>query len=120
MMSLYNTHKVRTRYIISGLFAGHDPTRGSGQEVFNISRVGSGQEVVKISRVESGREMFKSRGSNQVGSRFFSISRVGPDWIAKPSNLPGRARSGLEVMKSSRVGSGHDSRETGHSRIGRA
>ena len=37
-----------------GLFTGHDPTRGSDQEVFEFSRVGSGQEVFEVSRVGSG------------------------------------------------------------------
>ena len=43
-----------------GLFMGHDPTRGSGQELVGISRiesgrVGSGQEVFNLSWVGTGR-----------------------------------------------------------------
>ena len=66
--------------LISGFFAGHDPTRGSGHVVFKTSRVGSGR-VRKCSnltgRVGSGQEVFKSRGWRQVRSRVFQISRVG-------------------------------------------
>ena len=44
---------------------------GSGQEVFEISRVGSGR-LNKFSnlagRVGSGQQLFKSRGSGRVGS----------------------------------------------------
>lgn len=29
-----------------GLFMGYDPTRGSDQEIFNISRVGSGLQIL--------------------------------------------------------------------------
>ena len=47
--------------------------------------------------------MIESHGSDRVESRFFQISRVG---------------AGQEVMKSSRVGLGHDPPETGHSRVG--
>ena len=50
-----------------GLFAGHDPTRGSGQEDLKMSRVGSGR-VWRFS---------KCHGSSRVGSRGFQISRVG-------------------------------------------
>lgn len=38
--------------VISGLFTAHDPIRGLGQELFEISRVGSGR--VGPGRVESG------------------------------------------------------------------
>ena len=36
-------------------FTGHDPTCGSGQEIFKISRAGSGKEVFESSRVGAGR-----------------------------------------------------------------
>ena len=78
--------------LFPGLFAGHDPTRYSGQKVFKISRVGSGRvgsgRVKRLSniagwvrsgheffkshewgRVGSGQDFFKSHGSGQVGSR---------------------------------------------------
>ena len=72
--------------LITRLFTGHDPTRGSGQGVFHISRVwsgrlhkssniagrvGSGQEVFKhhrSGRIWSGREIFQSTGLGRVGS----------------------------------------------------
>ena len=82
----------------SGLFTGHDLTDGSGQEVFKISRVMSG----------SGPEIFKSRGSGLIGS----------DRVNHSSNPTGRVGLGQEVMKNSWVGSGHDPRESGHSRVG--
>ena len=72
-------------------------------------RIGSGQEVFKI-----------SDGSGRVGSRGFQISWVGSGRVKTFSNLTGRVGSGQEVMKISRVGSGHDSREAGHSRVGPA
>ena len=90
--------------IFTGLFAGHDSTRGLGHVVVKMSRVGSGQEVFSISRVGSGR----------VGSRGFQISWIGSGRVKSFSNLTGRVGSGQEVMKSSPVGSGHDPREAGH------
>ncbi|CAM9124236.1 unnamed protein product, partial [Laminaria digitata] len=80
------------------------PTRGSGQELFKISRVGSGRvkRVRNITgRVGSGQEVLKYRGSGRVGSRFFQISRVGLSWVI----------GGFQI---SRVGSGHDPRDTDH------
>ena len=54
---------------IAGLFTGHDPTRGSGQGGFKISRVGSGR-VKRFS---------KSRGSGRVMTREIRVtSRVKP------------------------------------------
>ena len=98
---------------------------GFSQEVLKISRVGSG-------RVGSGREVLKSRGSGPLGSRILRISRIGLDrvgsgWIGSGRVGSGQAffksygsgrvknvasimdpvRSGQELMKSSRVGSGH-------------
>ena len=72
----------------SGPFTDHDPTRGSGHEVFQTltGRVGSGQKkfLNLTGRVGSGQEVFK-------------ISRTG------------RVSSGLKITKNiSRVGSGHD------------
>ena len=88
-----------------GLFAGHDPTRGSGDGVFKVSRVGSG-------RVGSGQESSKSQGSGRVGSRGFQISRAGLGRVNIFSSLTGRIRAGQQVMKSSRARSSHDPRET--------
>ena len=76
----------------SGLFTGHDPTRGPRQECFKMSRVGLKSVQNKISRVRSGR-------------------------VKRFSNLVGRVGSGNEMFKISRVGSGHDPRYTGHARV---
>ena len=89
---------------IPGLFTGHDPTRGSGQGGFKISRVGSGRVITfqnLMGRVGSGQEVFK-------------ISRVGSGRVKRLQNLAGRVGSGQEVFKISRVGSGHDPRKTSH------
>ena len=82
------------RHRFSGLFAGHDPTRGSGHVVFKTSRVGSGQEVFKLSRVGSGRvnrfsnlvgrvrsgpEFFKPHGSGRVESR--GDEKLNTGWV---------------------------------------
>ena len=76
----FTTYKSRTENK-TGLFTGHDPTGGSGQEVF------------KISRVESSR-----------ATSFIKISWVGSDWVKNFLNLTGRVRSGR--VGSGRVGSG--------------
>ena len=65
-----------------GFFTGHDPTRGSVQGGFKISRI----------------------GSSRVGSRGFKISRVGSGQVNRLQNLAGRVRS--RGFKISRVGSG--------------
>ena len=68
-----------SRTIFSGLFAGHDPTRGLGRRgVQNVT----------------GRA-----GSGRVGSIVLQISRVGSGRVKNFSNLGGRVRSGQEVMK---------------------
>ena len=87
-----------------GLFTGHDPTRGSGQGGFKISRVGSGRVITfenLTGRVGSGQEDFK-------------ISRVGSGRVKRLQHLAGRVGSGQEVFKISRVGSSLDPRDTGH------
>ena len=66
-----------------------------------MSQVGSG-------RIGSGQEFFKSHGSGRVGR------------VKRFSNLPGRVGSVHDVFKMSRVRSGHDPRDTDHSRIGPA
>jgi len=88
-----------------GLFAGHG--------VFKMSRVGSG-------RVGSGSVQNLTDRVRSGRVKGFQISRVGSGRVKSFSNLTGRVGSGQEVMKSSRVGSGHDPRETGHSRVGPA
>ena len=61
------------KLVYAGLFTGHDPTRGSTQEVFKISWVGSG-------RVGSGRV-----GSGRVGSsRVKSFSKSNGGWTRSP------------------------------------
>ena len=115
------------------LFTGHDPTRGSGQGGFKISRVGSGR--VKTFQNVTGR-------SGRVGSRGFKISRVESGRVSSVQNIAGRARSGRarsgrvrsgrvkrfqnltsrvgsgqEAFKISRVRSGYNPRDTGHSRV---
>ena len=99
------------------------------------SPVGSRSLQNITGRVGSGQEVFKSRGSGPVGTRifqssrfgsgpvkiyFFPISRIGSGRVNNFSNFTGRARSDQEVMKISRVGSGHDPRERGNSRVGSA
>ena len=73
----------------------HDPSHGSGQEVeaYFAGRVGSGQEVFEISRVGSFRV-----GSDRVGSGRVGSGRVGS----------GRVGSGR--VGSGRVGSGYSSK----------
>ena len=75
---------------------------------------------MKILGVRSGRVKTFSNLAGRVGSRSFQISRVGLGWVKKFSNVIGRIRSGQEVLKISGVWSGHDPRETGHSRVGPA
>ena len=110
----------------SGLFAGHDPTRGSRHDVFKMSRVGSGrvgsENVQNVTgRVGSGQEVFKSRGSGQVGSRFFQISQVGSGRVASRNFHISWFRSGQVGSRGDeQLGSGHVPRETGHSQVGPA
>ena len=64
----------------SGSFAAHDPIRGWARRYSKCH--GSGRvetpSVKNITgRIVSGQEVFKSRGSGQVGSRVWQISRVG-------------------------------------------
>ena len=73
-------------------------------------RVGSG-------RVGPGQEVSKSRGSDLVGSIGVTPSRVGSGQEVSQSRGSGRVGSGQEVFKISRVGSGHDPRDTGHSLV---
>ena len=84
----------------TGLFTGHDPTRGVGSRGFRnlAGRVGSGHYVLK------------SHGSGRVGSgqEVFKIARVGSVRVKRLQNLAGRVESGQEVSKSrgsGRVGS---------------
>ena len=67
-------------------------------------RVGSGQEVFEMSRVGSRRANKFSILAGRVGSRGFQISRVGPGRVKRFSNLTGRVGSIHEVFKMSRVG----------------
>ena len=78
--------------------------------IWSVSdRVGS---ILRFSNlpggVREGQFFFEYYGSGRVGS--------GQDF----SNLAGWVGSGQEVMKNSRVGSDHEPRETGHSRVGPA
>ena len=68
-------------------------------------------------RVGSGQEVSKSHGSGRVVTIAFTISRVGSGRVKRFQNLAGRVGSGQEVFKISRVGSGHDPRDTDHSRV---
>ena len=107
---------------IQGLFTGHDPTRGSGQVGLKslAGRVGSGHDVLKYhgsGRVGSTGFKISRVGSGRVGSIGFKISRVGSGRAKKFQNLAGRVGLSQEVFKNSRVGSGHDPRDTGHSRV---
>ena len=94
----------------AGWIAGCSKCHGWGR--VGSGRVGLGSVQNRTGRVESGHDVFKYRGSGRVGSarlgsRIFQISGVGsgPD-------------KGL--MRRSGVGSGHEPREAGHSRIGPA
>ena len=74
---------------------------GSGIVQNITGRIGSGRVKTfsnLVGRVRSSQELIKSHGSGRVGS--------------------GRVGSGQQVMKNSRVGSDHDTRETSHSRVG--
>ena len=89
------------------LFMGHDPTRGSRQEVFKISRVrsGSGREVPRSSRVESGRvkSFSKLAGRLKLGQEVHKITRVRSGQVEADQNFAGRV--GSTVFQNSRVGS---------------
>ena len=63
------------------------------------------------------RGVSKCRGSGRVGSMCFKISRVGSGQELLKSCGSGRVGSGRDVSKYSRVGSGHDPPDTGHSRV---
>ena len=65
---------------VSGLFTAHDPARGSGQKDFHIvpGGVGSGQEVFEMSRVGSGRVGSGRVESGRVGPGGFQVLHVGP------------------------------------------
>ena len=75
--------------------------RGSGQEVFNNSRVGSDQKVFEISRVEPGR--VGSGGLQNLTGQVGSGVR----------NLTGRVGSGGLQNPTGRVGSGGVRNHTG-------
>ena len=93
-----------------------------------VSRVKGVSKYRGSGRVRSLRFIISRVGSDRVGSRSFKISRVGSDWVNRLQNLAGRVGSGQEVSKSclwvgssqegfkiSRIGAGHDPRDTGHS-----
>ena len=65
----------------------------------------------------SDHHVLKYHGSGRVGSRGFKISWVGLGRVNRLQNLAGRVGLGKEVFKISRVGSGHDPRDMGHSRV---
>ena len=93
---------------------GHSSDRAGSRSVqYLTGRVGLGRvgsRGCQISRVRLGLvKIF----SNLTG-------RVGSGRVKKCANLTGRVRSGQEETKSSRVGSGHDPRETAQSRVGPA
>lgn len=116
---------------------GTDPTRGSGREVFKMSRLGSGQEVFKSSRVWSGRvkrcsnlagrvrsgqDFFDSHWSGRIGSGRFFFKPHGSDQVESKSDkkltgrvnrsLAGRASTTCELFSANpRVGPVHSARE---------
>ena len=77
-------------------------------------RVNGVSESRGSGRVGSDQEVSKSRGSGRVGSIGFKISWVGSGRVKRFQNLAGRVGLGQEVFKFSRVGSGHDPRDTDH------
>ena len=104
-----------------GLSTGPDPLRGSGQGGFKMSRVRSDRVIVFknfTSRVGSGQQVLKSRESGRVGSRGLKSrgsGRVGSCQEVWKSR--GSIRVGSRGLEISRVGSGHDPRDTDHSRV---
>ena len=80
-------------------------------------RVGSGQKVSNLAgRVGSRFQNLAGR----VGSIGFTISRVMSGRVKRfvsNSRGSGRVGSGHEVVKIAPVGSSHDLRDTGHSRV---
>ena len=105
--------------LLAGLFTGHDPgpvkgvskSRGSGRVKLHFK--------ISPGRVGSGQEVSKSRGSGLVGSIGFKnlAGQVGLGQEVSKSRGSGRVGSGQEVFKTTRVGSGHDPRDTGHSQV---
>lgn len=81
--------------------------------------IGSGCVQNLMGRVGSGQEVFKARGSGQVGPKTLnSTGRLGSGRVKNSALQTSRVGSGQEVMRISRVGSGHDPREMGHSWVG--
>ena len=63
----------------TGLFTGHGPTRGWGQELSVVSRVGSGRGSGRIRSDRIGPGGFSnSDGSGQVGSLLADSTRPDP------------------------------------------
>ena len=80
-------------------FAGHDPARGSVQELFKNSRVESGR-VRRCSKPHGSRLVGSVRaGSGQVGSARIEPGRIEPGRV-------GSGRVGSGRVGSGRVGSG--------------
>ena len=107
---------------IAGLYAGHHPTRGSGQEGLKMSqvgpggfenvagRVGSGQEVFEMSRVGSRRANKFSILAGRVGSRGFQISRIGSGRVMRCLKCHGSGRVMTLEIRVNRGSSHHDPR----------
>ena len=82
-------------------FTGRDPSRGSGQEVFKISRGESSRvKVFEFSRVRSGRVGSGRVGSGRVGSGRVGSGRVGSGWVGSGRVRSGRVGWGNEAFKS--------------------
>ena len=77
------------RTILVRAFRGSSPGRESGHVAskrHGSGRVESGSVQNLTGRVGSGQEVFKSRGSGQVESRVFQISRVGSGRVGSTGN----------------------------------
>ena len=83
-------------WLLPGLFADHDLTRGSGQEVFKISRAGS-DRVKKLSiladGVRSGQEFSNLTGWVGLGQEYFKSYGLGRVGSRGDENLMGRVKS---------------------------
>ena len=80
-----------------------------------------------IVRLFAGLSRVLTRPAGRVGSgrvitfkNLTGSGRVGSGRVKRFQNLAGRVGSGQEVFKISRVGSVHDPRDTGHSRVKRS
>ena len=113
-MSVFNMATLVARCASAGQASNGSP---SLQETGTCS--GNNQGFSRIMTRPAGRVkgVLKSRGSGRVGSGHYGLKSHGSGWVGSRGfqNLACRVGSDQEVFKISRVGSGHDPRDTGHS-----